>query len=197
MNGRLGAIGGLTVAVLLVVSGCGGDAAAPIASTNPAASAAVGSTPAASAAEASQAISPSAAASSIAVPGACTLTTPGELATVVGMRFNDGRDVTAELGGWTSACSWLQSVGAGEAAYAVNTRVLAEGTLVAFRTMAGATAVPGLADEAFVWDDGRQVAMRFGSVVVMVAGARDVDGGGVPASATGALARLIASRLGE
>lgn len=197
MNGRLGAIGGLTAAVLLVASGCGGGAAAPIASTNPAASPA-GSAPAtaASVAEASQAISPSAT-SSIAVPGACTLTTPGELATVVGMRFNDGRDVTAELGGWTSACSWLQSVGAGEAAYAVNTRVLAEGTLVAFRTMAGATAVPGLADEAFVWDDGRQVAMRFGSLVVMVAGARDVDGGGVPASATGALARLIASRLGE
>ena len=130
----------------------------------------------------------------IAVSDACALTTPGELADVVGFRFLPGHDVTAETG-WTTACAWVQSVAAGKSPYNVNIRALASGTLTAFGKMAGSAPVAGLADEAYVLDDGRQVAMRFGSVIVLVAGARGIDGKGVPASAVGALARLIASRL--
>ena len=84
---------------------------------------------------------------------------------------------------------------AGESPYNVNIRALADGTLIAFAKMAGSTPVAGLADEAYVFDDGRQVAMRFGSVIVLVAGAAGSMAIGVPASAVGALARLIASRL--
>ena len=61
--------------------------------------------------------------------------------------------------------------------------------------MAGSTPVSGLADEAYVLDDGRQIAMRFGSAIVLVAGARGLDGKGISASALAVLAQIIASRL--
>jgi hypothetical protein len=77
----------------------------------------------------------------------------------------------------------------------VNLKVLAQGTLVTFATMKGASPVTGLGDEAYAFDDGRQIAIRFGELVAVVAGARGIDGKGVPATAVEALARLIAVRI--
>lgn len=130
----------------------------------------------------------------IGVPDICALVTPAEIEAVVGMAVDAGQDVTAETG-WSSACAWVQTVAAGTAPYNVNVKVLAHGTLAAFKTISGAHPVAGLADEAYAFDDGRQVALRFGELVAVVAGARGIDGNGVPASAVEALARLMADRI--
>jgi hypothetical protein len=130
----------------------------------------------------------------IGVPDTCALVSPAEIETAVGMAFEPGQDVTAETG-WSSACAWVQQVPAGQSPYNVNVKVLATGTLVTFAKMAGARPVAGLGDEAYAFDDGRQIAIRFGQLVAVVAGARGIDGKGVPATAVEALARLVAGRI--
>ena len=197
MNRHTGLIGVVIAVVMLIVVACGGDALTSPDGTDPGGSLPVASPPGVPSGAATP---PSGAPSSgpaghvVEIPDTCTLTTPGELADVVGFHFLPGQDASAATG-WSSACAWVQAVAVGEAPYNVNIRALAEGSLTAFGKLAGATPVAGLADEAYVFDDGRQVAMRFGSVIIVVGGARGIDGDGVPASAVGALARLIASRL--
>jgi hypothetical protein len=167
--------------LMLIVTACGGTASAPSATrTAPGDSSAVPKS--------------TSAAHVVTVPDACALTDAGELGKVLGYPFFDGQDVTAEVG-WTTSCAWVESVYAGESPYNVNIRALADGTLIAFSKMAGSKPITGLADEAYVLDDGRQIAMRFGSVVVLLAGARGLDGKGISASALGVLAEIIASRL--
>jgi hypothetical protein len=185
-------------AMIFGVGACGGGSApagsAAVESTvDPSVVTSAGTSPAATSVAPAGA---SAAASSTAVevPDTCALVTAAEVEAAIGMAVKPGQDVTAQTG-WSSACAWVQEAVTGEPTYAVNLKVLAQGTLATFATMNGASPVTGLGDEAYAFDEGRQIAIRFGELVAVVAGARGIDGKGVPATAVEALARLIAARI--
>lgn len=128
------------------------------------------------------------------MPVACGLVTPADIKAATGLAVNAGQDITAETG-WTSACAWSTQAARGEGSYGVQVKFLARGTLATIGKMADATPIAALSDEAYAFDKGRQVAMRFRDVIAIVAGGRGIDGKGVPATAVEALVRLVAQRV--
>ena len=132
----------------------------------------------ASAAPIASAGSPSVSANPSAVrsePVDCPLAIEPHLEAVVALAVEGLADTTGG-DGWSRACARLQPVDNSQAPYTVTLEISWAGSLHDYRSIAGATRMVGLADDAVAFDAGRRVALRSGELVAVVADSRSAGG---------------------
>ena len=108
-------------------------------------------------------------------PMDCPVATERHLEAVVALAMEGLADTTGG-DGWSRACAWLQPLDNAQAPYTVTLEVGWAGTLHDYGSIPGAIRIVGLADDAVAFDAGRQIAVRSGELVVVVADSRS-DGG--------------------
>ena len=105
----------------------------------------------------------------------------------------DGLMDTTAAEPWSEASIDLTSGAAGPDRLTI--AVAWQGTLIGYEALAGAERVTGLADEAYRFDRGHQLAMRSGEVVAVIGWAVDRDE--IPAPGTDAFAAIAAPLVVE
>lgn len=103
----------------------------------------------------------------------------------------DGLAKTTAADPWSRAAVGV-AIG-GSASSRVTIEVAWQGTLVSYGSLDGAEPVPDLADEAYRFDRGRQIALRSGEVVAVITWA--LDPSDVPFPGTEPFARVAAHLL--
>jgi hypothetical protein len=120
----------------------------------------------------------------------CPFTRADRLDRVVALAI-DGLENTTSKDGWSRACAQVRGSHASEEPYLVTVRIGWMGTLREFASISSANPIVGVADEAYSFGAGRQIALRSGELVAVVSYA------GPTPSGTEAWARQVAEQLRE
>jgi hypothetical protein len=120
----------------------------------------------------------------------CPLSSADGLDRVVALAI-DGLESTTSEDGWSRACARVPAPDASEEPYIVSVEIGWMGTLHEYASLPGANPIVGLADEAYAFDAGRQIALRSGELVAVVSYV------GATASGIEEWARQVAEQLPE
>jgi hypothetical protein len=121
----------------------------------------------------------------------CPFVAPERFGTVIS-RAIDGLAATTAEDEWSSVCAQVWAAEARHAPYKVTVAIAWYGTLDEYASLPGATPLDDLADEAYVLDAGRQLALRSGELVAVVTTSRAA---GSSAATAEALGRRVAELL--
>ena len=108
-------------------------------------------------------------------PTDCPLATERNLEAVVASAV-EGLADSAGGDGWSRACARLRPLDNPQAPYTVTLEIAWAGTLHDYTSIPGAIRIVGLADDAVAFDASRQIALRSGELVVVVADSRSAGG---------------------
>lgn len=123
-----------------------------------------------------------------AAPDGCPSTSADRFDKVVALAI-DGLAHTTAADVWSSACAQVEAPDTSVALHTVTVKIGWMGTLHEYASIPGASAIVSLADEAYVFDAGHQVALRSGELVAVVS-----CSGGIPSDLE-ALARQVGHQL--
>ena len=120
----------------------------------------------------------------------CPIMSADRLEAVVALAI-DGLAHTTAADGWSRACAQVNAPDSLKGPHIVTVKIGWMGTLHEYASMPGANPIVGLADEAYAFDGGDQIALRSGELVAVVSASC-----GTPSDTQG-LARQVVDQLRE